>query len=200
MRLFIAMNFNTGTRERLIALRDELRSRSQSGRFSLDENLHLTLEFIGDCRPKELGKIKAIMDTVTFAPFEITVERVGRFICKRLDYYEKWTGESTPQGDIWWVGIKENRLLLNLQWELSECLRGAGFAIESRKYSPHITLGREVVTDAKPWAIKPFGEIVKSVDLMKSERINGKLTYTAVYEKRAEIELQNNACQSEGEN
>jgi 2'-5' RNA ligase len=189
MRLFVAINFNTETRERLIALREELRSRSRSGNFSRDENLHLTLEFIGECSPKSLDKIKTVMDTVRFEPFTVTIERVGRFIYKKFDYYEKCTGESTPQGDIWWVGLEENRLLLNLQWELSEHLREAGFEIESHKYSPHITLGREVVTDVKPWAIAPFGETVESIELMKSERVGGRLNYTAVYAKRGARKL-----------
>ncbi len=59
--------------------------------------------------------------------------------------------------------------------------------MDGRKYSPHITLGREVVTDAAPWQIEPFGETVTGIDLMKSERIGGKLTYTAIYSKGAAI-------------
>jgi len=47
MRLFVAINFNNETRAQLVSLRDELHSRSKRGHFSLDENLHLTLVFIG---------------------------------------------------------------------------------------------------------------------------------------------------------
>jgi hypothetical protein len=39
------------------------------------------------------------------------------------------------------------------------------------------------VTDAVPWQIEPFGEMVYKIDLMKSERINGKLTYTSIYRR-----------------
>ena len=35
----------------------------------------------------------------------------------------------------------------------------------------------------KPWEFEPFGETVGAIDLMKSERINGKLTYMAIYAK-----------------
>jgi 2'-5' RNA ligase len=48
MRLFITINFNDDTRSRLLALRDELRGKSKHGRFTLPENLHLTLAFIGE--------------------------------------------------------------------------------------------------------------------------------------------------------
>jgi 2'-5' RNA ligase len=63
-------------------------------------------------------------------------------------------------------------------------LIAAGFALEKRRYSPHVTLGREVKTGAMPESIEPFGETVTSIDLMKSERISGKLTYTAIYTKK----------------
>ena len=60
-----------------------------------------------------------------------------------------------------------------------------GFALERRRYSPHITLGREVLTDATPWKIELFGETVARIDLMKSERVQGKLTYTPIFTKAA---------------
>ena len=57
--------------------------------------------------------------------------------------------------------------------------------MDGRKYNPHITLAREVVTNVKPWEIEPFGEMVDTLELMKSERVSGKLTYTAIYGKEA---------------
>jgi 2'-5' RNA ligase len=73
-----------------------------------------------------------------------------------------------------------------LQREVEHKLALCGFEMDGRKYNPHITLGREVVTDAKPWQIEPFGETVGSIELMKSERINGKLIYTEIYTKEME--------------
>ena len=52
-------------------------------------------------------------------------------------------------------------------------------------YSLPITIGREVVMKAEPWQTPPFGETVTKIELMKSERINGKLTYTAIYERKS---------------
>ena len=70
---------------------------------------------------------------------------------------------------------------MNLQREITHKLALCGFEMDGRKYSPHITLGREVVTDIKPWTIEPFGETVGTIDLMKSERVDGKLTYTSIF-------------------
>jgi len=167
MRLFIAINFNDETRSQLLALCDELRGKSERGRYSLPENLHLTLAFLGECDAKQTAAVKSVFDAVNFEPFDITIDCVGRF--KR------------DGGDIWWAGVRENKVLSELQRNLTSGLCSQGFNLDKRKYSPHITLAREVVTDMKPWSIDPFGESVSRIDLMKSERINGKLTYTPIY-------------------
>ena len=171
MRLFVAVNFNERTKSGLLALRDELRENSSRGRFSAPENLHLTLVFLGDCDAKRAADVKAEMDALAFEPFDIAIGSVGRF--KR------------DGGDIWWAGVQANKKLTDLQQNLTSGLRAVGFELENRKYSPHITLGREVVTQAVPRKITPFGETVGSIELMKSERLNGKLTYTAVHSKSA---------------
>jgi 2'-5' RNA ligase len=171
MRLFIAINFNNNTRSRLLALRDELRSRSERGSFTLPENLHLTLAFLGECDGKQTATVKSVMVSTAFTPFDLAIDRIERF--KR------------DGGDIWWAGVKENKPLLELQRNLTDKLTAAGFSLERRKYSPHITLGREVLTDAAPRQIEPFGEAVSGIDLMKSERIGGKLTYTAIYRRQS---------------
>ncbi|MCL1791459.1 MAG: RNA 2',3'-cyclic phosphodiesterase [Peptococcaceae bacterium] len=169
MRLFIAINFNDSTRSHLLNLRDELCSRSKSGNFSLSENLHLTLVFIGDVSPKKVEKIGAILNTVTFSPIEATIDRLGTF----------------SRGKLWYAGLQRNDELILLQHEIAFKLAICDFTIDGRKYNPHITLGREVKTKAAPWEIEPFGETVTAIDLMKSERIGGKLIYTAIYTKTA---------------
>jgi 2'-5' RNA ligase len=63
---------------------------------------------------------------------------------------------------------------------LTDRLANAGFALEKRKYSPHITLGRKIATEIDPWNIPPFGETVMGIDLMKSETVGGKLTYMVI--------------------
>jgi 2'-5' RNA ligase len=169
MRLFIAINFNDATKARLTALRDELRAKSGKGRFSSSDNIHLTLVFLGECDAGQAAAAKAAMDAVSFAPFDVAIDRVGRF---RRD-----------GGDIWWAGVRENKLLSNLHGDLTDKLTAAGFYIEKRGFSPHVTLGREVKTKEMPREIEPFGETVSSIELMKSERIGGKLTYTAVHKR-----------------
>jgi 2'-5' RNA ligase len=169
MRLFIAINFNDDTRSSLLALRDELRSRSERGNFSLPDNLHLTLVFLGECDLTQTAAVKASMDTVRFEPIEVVIDRIDRF--------------RRGGGDIWWAGLRYSRSLSEVQRDLTDSLTAAGFRFDKRGYSPHITLGREIVTDTKPWPISPFAETAGRIDLMKSERISGKLTYSVIYRR-----------------
>jgi len=166
MRLFIAINFSEDTRKQIVFMRDELRSCSKHGNFSLAENLHLTLAFLGECNAAQTAAAKSAMQAVAFEPFPFKIERAGRF--------------RRNGSDLWWAGVQASKPLLNLHSDLTDKLIAAGFALEKRKFSPHITLGREIVTDAAPWTVEPFGETVTKIELMKSERINGKLTYTAI--------------------
>ena len=171
MRLFIAVSFSDETKSRLAALREELQGKSARGNFSAIDNLHLTLAFLGECDARQLTAVKAVLDSLIVEPMDICIDRIERF---RRD-----------GGDIWWAGIADCKTLISLQQDLTDKLISVGFRLESRKYSPHITLAREVITEAQPFQIEPFGEIIRSVDLMKSERINGKLTYTTVHRKES---------------
>jgi len=181
VRLFIAINFGDSVKNGLIALRDELRSYSKRGNFSLTENLHLTLIFLGECDAKQTAAAKTALDLTIFEPFEINIDRIGRFPGGPAKPASQ--GGKRGSGDIWWAGVRDNPTLQKLHSDLSKHLTDAGFTPESRKYSPHITLGREVIAESAPRKIEPFGETVGTVDLMKSERIGGKLTYTSIYRR-----------------
>jgi len=173
MRSFIAINFNDTVRSRLLGMCDDLRSHSKRGRFSLPENLHLTLVFIGECDAPQVNAVKAMMDGISFRPFEVTIDRIGRF---RRD-----------GGDIWWAGVRDSAHLSDIYNNITKKLTAAGFDPDTRKFSPHITLGREVVTDNVPRNIEPFGETVNKIELMSSERIGGKLTYAPIHKKEASV-------------
>lgn len=172
MRLFLAVRFDTAVFNALTDRTDRLEKAAKSGNFTRPENLHLTLVFLG-----ETGRDAAVrraMDSVQAAPFALRLGEFGRF--------------SRPGGEICWVGVKPCPPLTALQRTLSEALRSAGFSLESRAFRPHITLGRAVVFprdfDFAALHAVPAGMTVDRFSLMKSERINGRLTYTALYERK----------------
>jgi len=72
-----------------------------------------------------------------------------------------------------------------LRKQLATNLVESGFIIP-KEFNPHITLARRVITNEHPYEIKPIiEERVTVVELIKSERIDGKLTYTSIYCKYA---------------
>ena len=169
MRLFIAVNFDAPTKDKLACLREELRKNSRHGSFTQTDNLHLTLAFLGECSTKQLESASAAMDAVSFKPFVLTVDQIGCF--RRSD------------GDIWWAGIAENRVLLDIQSSLANRLVALEFNVDKRRYNPHITVGRRVDTNAVARRIKPFSQTISSIELMKSQHVGGKLIYTPVHSK-----------------
>ena len=173
MRLFVAINLSAKTKDTLISLRDELYKDSVRGSFTVPENMHLTLVFLGECDAKQAADAKSVINRAVFDPFDILIERVGRF------------GRGGNEV-IWFAGIRESKPLIDLQRDLAESFTNAGFSLDRRRFSPHITLGRRVVTDAVPRMLEPFGEVARKIDLMKSERLYGKLIYTSIHHKSAQ--------------
>ena len=171
MRLFIAINFPGEIKASIAKIRDSIKFSALRGNFSLDENIHLTLVFLGECDGRQTAAIKSVMDETLFSTLTLMPDKVGYF--KR------------DSGNTWWIGLKENQLLSDLQAELTRRLQLKGFMLENRQYVPHVTIGREVKMPAGfvHSEVPKVSFNITTIELMKSERINGKLTYTSVYSK-----------------
>lgn len=162
MRLFVAIRFSEDIRRALLEASKSLRAQTVSGNFTQPENLHLTLAFIGESN--ETGKLRRVLDGLSAAPFPLTVGGTGRF------------------GDTFWVGVERSPALEKLADELRQSLLDAGFEIDRKPFRPHITLARQIAADGSVTLdVPPTKMTVSRVSLMKSERINGRLTYTEVY-------------------
>jgi 2'-5' RNA ligase len=167
MRLFIAINFSEKIKDALCETIAELRVASQRGRFTRRDNLHLTLAFIGET--DRVDDIIDVMDEACGDSFEskvrITLSGAGAFIRRG--------------GDIHWIGVAHTPELKRLAQRIASGLRDEGFDIEKRKFTPHITIGREVRLHADARITAPMASMdAKSISLMRSERIHGELVYT----------------------
>jgi len=172
MRLFVAINLGNDTRSRLASIRDELRKDSKRGNFTREENIHLTLAFIGECTETQAAAVKAAMFETKFELFVMTIDHIGNF-------------HRYGDGCTWWAGIRNCKPLEDMQHDLTKRIIAKNINVDDRRYTPHITFGRDVVTKKEPRKIDPIAETVSAIDLMVSERIDGKLTYTSIYRKRA---------------
>ena len=175
MRLFLAVSFPPDVLTWITALQDDLRSHAQRGNFTRRENMHLTLHFLGELPNGKVSALCRMMDEIDAPSFTLSLRGIGFF--------------PRDRGDIWWVGLEHSVPLHALQTELGKRLSAAGFTVEQRPYTPHLTLAREVIlrepaqketflqtTDQKDSAVASFV-------LMKSERIGGILRYTPLHKK-----------------
>jgi 2'-5' RNA ligase len=176
MRLFTAIIFDEDTKEKIYEIEEALRSISKRGSFTTKENLHLTVNFIGET--KRLEEVKQAMnqaaESIHYNGFILKIGGFGRF--KRRE------------GDIYWVGVEKGDILCKLQKQLVKELKEAGFfEIDDMEYTPHLTLGRRVMikddynTKEFEAGIKPISMKADRISLMKSERLDGKLVYTEIY-------------------
>lgn len=173
-RLFAAIDFWEGDKEKLYSYALKVRENCEKGNFTHKENLHLTLAFIGETRKKAEAEeaLKEGVRNCRLAPFEIETENLGRF--------------KNKGGDILWIGLKESKGLIKLHEEITKSLRAQGFFIEEQKLKAHLTIGRcavlnkdaslEELSAGVPKLYLP----VSTVHLMNSERIDGKLSYSSI--------------------
>lgn len=170
MRIFYALTFDDETKKQLSMYKDMVANHSLKGRFTREENFHLTIEFIGEVSPSNLEIYEDILYDLPLYPITITGTYIGKF--------------SKKSKDIVWLGIERNDTLVRLVKTLKKLLVKNGLDVDPRKYSPHITLGRQVVLDVDLTTLKvpPIDIKIKSVALMISHRKNDILTYESLYE------------------
>lgn len=168
MRLFIAIVPDNETAGRIAELRDEVRNESLRGSFVPSSNIHLTLEFLGECTREEMMKASSVLGSLSFSPFTVTLDRTGAFRHK--------------DGDVIFIGAEHSPELMNLHNQLERRLRENGFRLERRKYTPHVTLARRAVSTYMTGRIEKIRFRVCSVCLMLSERTERGMVYSVLHE------------------
>ena len=127
------------------------------------ENLHLTLAFIGETERVE--EIKAAVDAVKFEPFVIRTGKMGCF-----------NGRSR----VVWLGIEGEDRVKAIAQQLRRNIDQRGIDYAKGKFSPHITLVRQPSEMPLDIDVESESMTVSKIYVMKSERINGRLVYTAL--------------------
>ena len=123
-RLFVAIQPPLAVRERLLAAMGGV----INARWQSDEQLHLTLRFIGEVDEGVASDIDAALARIRAPRFDVTLAGIGHF------------GGDAPR--LLWVGVESNAALFHLRDKIEAALIRAGLAPETRRYSPHVTLAR----------------------------------------------------------
>lgn len=130
VRLFYALFLPPDAKKALRAVQERLLARWPEAVLSPEENLHMTLAFVGETPLDRIAEAREVLHHLPLAPIDLTLESVGRFHQRK--------------GDVLWLGAGACSELEKLQQELVHQLRQTGFPLEERPFLPHVTLARKV--------------------------------------------------------
>ena len=124
VRLFVALELPADVRERLTLLQGGV----PGARWTTDEQMHLTLRFIGDVDGNVARDVDDVLAGLRAPGFTLELAGVGEF------------GGKNPRA--LWAGIRANEALFHLQKKVETALQRIGLPAEQRKFSAHVTLAR----------------------------------------------------------
>jgi 2'-5' RNA ligase len=170
MRLFYAIEIQRPLQDRIDTASLPLRALGGAGIWSRTENIHLTLQFLGECPTNWLPQLCQILRQATGScpVFCFTVNGCGTF---------------GRQHQIFWMGVVAGPPLYTLAGQLQAGLKAESLPHDDRPFSPHITLARQVRLDAealRSFQYPPIDVTVRAVSLMESSRQGGQLVYRAI--------------------
>ena len=180
VRAFIAIELDPAILETLGSLQARVRQDvpPKLVRWTRPAGMHLTLKFLDEVPASQIEAIAEAMQGACAAhvPFSFALGGMGCF-------------PNVRRPRVVWVGIDEpSGALSRLQGDVDRAMRPLGFALEKRRFSPHLTLGRvkgrdrgalealgEYVSRAK---VKVGGMEVTAVHLMRSDLLPGGAVYS----------------------
>jgi len=179
IRSFIAINLSKIVKNKIIEIEKEMKMTMTNSKVSWvkEENLHITLRFLGNIENKKLELLSKVMDRFIqdYNSFSIKFSKIGAF-----------PGLRKPR--VLWVGGETPKLLKDLYFAFNKELEAIGFP-EDKPFLPHVTLGRVKYLDRRDVnRLKKFIEDtniefedrIMHIDLMKSELTPKGAIYTVL--------------------
>ena len=123
-RLFVAIRPPEDIRDLLIDAMGD----SPELRWVQDENLHLTLRFIGEVERPLADDIALALSRMRLAPFDMRITGVGLF--------------EQRNGGALWAGVQPKEPVAALAAKVERACVAAGLGPERRAFHPHVTLAR----------------------------------------------------------
>lgn len=140
-RLFVALRPPPEIRTALAASMGGI----EGARWQTDNQLHLTLAFLGELDRHQAEAAADALATVRAAPFSLRLALPGNFDAAR-----------PGRTGTLWMGVEPQPELAALAQSIRTALRRAGLAPDARKFTPHITLVRFGPAGAPREAIRPW--------------------------------------------
>lgn len=123
-RLFVAIRPPEPIRDLLVDAMDQ----SADFRWQDDEQLHITLRFVGEVERPTADDLADTLGRIHSEKFELRIAGVGRF-------------EQRSSGALW-AGVEPKSPLAALAAKVERACQSIGLEAERRSFHPHITLAR----------------------------------------------------------
>ena len=123
-RLFVAIRPPEPIRDLLLDAMDD----SADFRWQDDEQLHLTLRFVGEVERPVADDLADALPRISAAPLALHIAGVGRF-------------EQRSSGALW-AGVEPKAQVAALAAKVERICQSVGLEPERRAFHPHITLAR----------------------------------------------------------
>jgi 2'-5' RNA ligase len=132
MRCFVAVALPPDVRKLLVQVQDALRRSDAHVKWVEEENLHLSLKFLGELDPDAVATLKGALsiEALQWTRMDLTYEGVGTFPERGLPRVV-WAGCS---GDL--------PKLAALAGAVERCAEQVGVPRERHPFAAHLTLGR----------------------------------------------------------
>ena len=135
-RAFVAIEIPDSIRNMISALIGRLRERDVTNcvRWVRPEGIHVTLKFLGDTPADKERVIESALESPAAIRqgFDLSLGPLGTFRSRR-----------GARDQVVWVGLSsETAQLLELAADVDRALVATGFPMETRPFTPHLTLGR----------------------------------------------------------
>ena len=167
LRCFIAVEIPEAIRGAIVISIDSLKKSGADVKWVSPENIHITLQFLGDTEEARIPLIKRSLDKIllTYSPFYIKIAGVGCF-------------PDAKRPRVIWVGTEESQPVIDLHGDIARGMAGLGYQEEERNFTPHLTIGRVKSNRNVKELLRKIDEIrevsfsdfeVRNITLMKSE-------------------------------
>ena len=176
MRLFVGVPVSLETVDGLSGASESLARRAQSAKVAVrwlaPATYHVTLKFLGACRPEVVGAIgdALVRAAAGISPFRFQTARLGAF-------------PSAQKATVVWAGVEDGGKLAALAARVEVEMVAIGLPREPRKYHPHVTIARlrepsDVGSVLLPMAEQAFSETnVQEIVLYESTTNPGGSEY-----------------------
>jgi 2'-5' RNA ligase len=160
VRLFIAVNLPEDVRVRIYAATQGLRQAATGVRWTLHEQFHITVKFLGEVAEDKVPALEAGLAHAVRAlrPFEVDLAGIGAF-------------PNLRRPRVYWLGITQATDLHVLQAHVESEIEPLGFPREARPFHPHVTLGR-VGAEVSTEQLRAAERAAASIEYQNKVRVN----------------------------